>query len=421
MAGNIVFLINMNKQKEFLFTNLLEKFAKLNISSKLYNITSRKSKYRLNNFFLDNIILNPKYFIRAIFLREKIIVKDVFSDAIETEIEVNSSRGSGLILLLKNSLSIFGFYISYLVIDDIRKNENPTSIIQWGSYLPLQRLIKKYFETHNIKVVHSEFGMMPGTIVFEDNYINSFSIMNNQIFYNSLEIEKIDIEYAEDRIKEIKNSQISNKKYAKKLKTSELLLDISDYDKVIFVAGIIEIPGGLKPNHLDPNPIFSPLFNSNQELVKFIDQIALELNFLVLYKEHPLVRNYPKQKVSSKELLRTTIIDESIDIYSLLNISDISITMGSSVSYLSLILNIPCVNLGKNSASNKGIFIEASSIHDLKTILRKPMDLEKKQINFTKYIAKELKYHMFYFNKNDKYFNLKIDKLINKIILIDEY
>ena len=121
MAGNIVFLINMNEQKEFLFTNLLEKFAKLNISSKLYNITSRKSKYRLNNFFLDNIILNPKYFIRAIFLREKIIVKDVFSDAIETEIEVNSSRGSGLILLLKNSLSIFGFYISYLVIDDIRK------------------------------------------------------------------------------------------------------------------------------------------------------------------------------------------------------------------------------------------------------------------------------------------------------------
>lgn len=406
----------MNKQKEVLFNNLLKSFRDLNISSKLFNITSRQSKYRLNNILLENIVINIKYLTKAIFLKEKIKIKSIFREAIETEKEVNSSRSSGLLLFFRNNLSMLGFYITYLVIDDIRKNEKPTTIFQWGSYLPLQRFMKKYFEKNNIKVIHSEFGMLPGTIIFEDNYINSFSLMNNKIYYNSLVVDKYDLKFAENSIEKIRNNQLSNKDYSKKLDASKSQFNFDSFSKVVFIAGIVEIPGGLKPYHLDPNPNFSPLFKSNQEIVDYIDKVALELNYLVLYKEHPLVRSYPKQQVSSKGLKCTRIIDKSVDIYSILDISDVTITIGSSVSYLSMILNLPCINLGKNSASSKDIFMEVNSIEELKTMLVNSFYIENSETNFIKYIAKELKYHMFYLDGNDKYYDYKIEQLINKTI-----
>jgi hypothetical protein len=122
----------------------------------------------------------------------------------------------------------------------------------------------------------------------------------------------------------------------------------------------------------------------------------------------------------TKNIPSNIYLVEDIEIHKLIKMSDLVITISSSVSHLSLTQEKPCILVGKNSLWGKGCCYELSEKKDLPSLMKVSLSrgvTQEQKNNFKKYVAREMEYKLYALNVNyDDYFRQTWTEYANQII-----
>jgi CDP-glycerol glycerophosphotransferase (TagB/SpsB family) len=161
---------------------------------------------------------------------------------------------------------------------------------------------------------------------------------------------------------------------------------------VIFYAGQNDFESGLQPYNENSKKYHSPVFSSSAAAALFLAELCDKNQWNFIYKPHPIMKMFDNNSVT---LPASAIEVGLIDINDLIDISDLVITILSTVGYISLIRHKPTLMLGYTQLKDKGCTYQAFSLSliedEIKNALQHGFSLNQKQA-FTKHIAQMLKY-----------------------------
>jgi len=233
-----------------------------------------------------------------------------------------------------------------------RFNDHDT-IILWSEHMTGMRLLKKKLTKTGIKFIYSEYGELPQTIfacnlgMFHDSW-PSKAIEQ----FNKLPLNDADLEIAKTTITQIIENRTSSKS-GQYSKNHEIGFMIQTSTPVIYINGIQEHASGLLPRCSAFSKIYSPAFATNDEILTYFSALGKKNGWNILYKDHPNTCNfYPAQRISAKHREKHVKVLENVDIYEVLDISDLTISLGSKTVLLSLLSGVPVCLLGPYSISS---------------------------------------------------------------------
>ena len=169
----------------------------------------------------------------------------------------------------------------------------------------------------------------------------------------------------------VQNNLIGNLEYIKKSnKIKILFLGMDDLN-----TGMLDSERQLKE--------WSPHFNNSQDVLNYLSRSYSKNECLVVYKQHPnMIGN---EKVVFHE---NVVLLNDVDLYDLIEMSDVVLTIGSSTCVQGILLNKPTILLGRNNLSNKNITYELENRNDLINLIIKVLkedksrDTQEKLVNF---------------------------------------
>ncbi len=229
------------------------------------------------------------------------------------------------------------------------KTIKPNLVLTWNGFVSIQKVLTKLSKYYKIPVFYLERGLMPGKLSIYKEGINYGSEIGGDKWH------KLNPPYpTEKEIILVKNycSNLAKKEESlvpigEKISEDTLKekLNIPKKNRIIFLPLQIEN---------DSNILFySPHYSSFLEIIKDIQNVLKDIkNTTLIIKPHP-------ENKSRIEEIKSIIIEKSrivtdINIYSLLAVSDIVITVNSTVGLEALTLYKPVIVLGQAIYGNKG-------------------------------------------------------------------
>lgn len=277
-------------------------------------------------------------------------------------------------------------------------------VINWGENQTGQRLIAFFAHRSGAKLITSEYGELQRTVfVSESGMFHKAWPYKKAAMFSKLPVSVQDREKAKSYLHNLFGQKISNKTYTDSLTIKEKILSFNR--PVVYVNGVELFASGLTPRILRSSHEYSPKFNSNRHLLKSVLKAAAANNWTVLYKDHPnTLAYYPLGVITDIKDDRLVILD-NVDIYEVMDIADVTVTLGSKVSLLSLSCNVPVVLIGPYTMSEEQIswgLIESTDVEAaiIKALKRKGVDQE----GFIDYTTRMLKYYLYELEESNTLF-----------------
>lgn len=253
-------------------------------------------------------------------------------------------------------------YFADRIVRKILKCWTPCKVIIWNAFYALHIIVKEICKEMNICVQYMEFGNIPGTIIVEEigQMGESWPARFPQKF---MRIPVYSSEYtrAEQQIKKLCQSKLNRNVQP----YNNLLRDVKKSLKVerpiVFYAGQNDNASGMQPYTEKTKEFHSPMFTSSDEAAVFLASICKKNSWNYIYKPHPMMFRWCEQSI----LPENTILVDNVDINELIDLSDIVVTVLSTVSYIALIRQKPVVMLGYTQLKSKGCTYEAFRLKDI--------------------------------------------------------
>lgn len=275
----------------------------------------------------------------------------------------------------------------------------PEVVLLWNKFgyfhLIFDGLCKKY----GIPVIYMESGLLPGTLIFETfgQMGESYPALNSGEFSSLPVTDEELLKAAElrERLYENKlNRWTSSDPSVYKKDEASLVLEQLDKEKpTLLYAGQNDFESGLFPYTEHTKKFHSPVFGSSDEAAVFLGKLAADKGWNLIYKRHPMM-----QGRLAMELPENIIISDKIDIHDAIDIADVTITILSQTSYVSLIRNKPAVMLGYHQLAHKGIIYEAWDKKQIEESISNAIKdgfTDRQKANFIKHIAQLCKYYLY--------------------------
>ena len=276
---------------------------------------------------------------------------------------------------------------------------NPEIMIIMDSVQPIHRIIRDVAEKKGITMIYTHAGVVPGTVAFDlgGEVGESIPSLYPEAF-KQLAVDANEIEFAQKVVNYLFQSRANRKKQPDKYTVSDLINLIDSNKKTIFFAGQNDVRSYMVPYSKKTQQYYSPVFSSSVEAANYIADICNDEDWNIVYKPHPMYK-----KNNEREMLSDSIIYiDECDINDLIDISDLTVTILSSINYISLIRNTPVLMLGYGWLKGSGCTYEAfdaSQIHDqLKKAMHYGYTKEQKE-SFFRHMAQCLKYYVYDDNK----------------------
>jgi len=297
----------------------------------------------------------------------------------------------------------------------------PDLIIFWNAQFGISRAFRNIAERLKIPFYFIEKGVLPQSFYFDINGTNFES-----------EIAKTNLDYSlinerqknkfKKKIEEIDNKGYSAWEQPKRKNLAELKknLGIKENQKVIFFPGQVD--------HDSNIVLFSKYFKNSKDVLMWIIKDLKNDNFFVLVKPHP--KGFDKKEELDLIIGHNGISTDKINIIDAIYLSDIIITINSTVGFEALIREKPVIQLGMGILSNKGLVTEYNpSKNSYMQILQCINDFNENKTNIINKVLKLgsfLNDEYYCFRDNGKSINeafiniLKKQKYKNKNFLYDE-
>lgn len=265
----------------------------------------------------------------------------------------------------------------------------PDVVIVWNGMADIRGMVKEFLDYHNIPFLYAEKGMLPNSFYIDEVGINARSSLGNLSFRSNLKAkDEIEIEkYIENMVIKGASAWGQPSRIGSRIRRK---LGIDSYKNIIFFPGQVD-----KDTNIT---IFSPFKNVAEAVKLALD--ALPEETVLVVKPHP-----KSDKVNTKELiaLRNTYptlkIIEDANIWDLIEISDLVISINSTVAFETLLKSKKVILLGDGVLSNVDL-IERTNPQDLNSRILSCLNMSfeelvshSKILSFLKFLLEE--YYVF--------------------------
>lgn len=377
--------------------------------SSINSITSRKIKYLNFNNIKSKTRISYRYRLWVL-MYLLIMRRQNISLPISMIISQKSLRGYSYKQILNHLCTIIALYTTLI------KQYKINAVIVWNAETPYHLLFRQICYLNKIKFLGIEGGMVPGTVEIDFYGTNANgSIQQNRHSFNKLSICRQDVELAKKYLSFIKHNKFSKKHQPVSSESKKIIKNKNK--SIILLAGIDEKGTNLLWSSKKKHCAFSPFYTTEKELLNDLIKIAEVDNYQIIYKVHPNSALCSSQSMKSEQNL---FYDYSnVDIFDLINVSDVMITIGSTVSIHSIIFGKPVVLVGVNSLYGFNICYDLKNQEDLRRTIKKALSkigFTNMQKRLIEYVARSTRYYSIPFSKYcEEYYDNGGEKLANKI------
>lgn len=297
----------------------------------------------------------------------------------------------------KNYEYLFCHYTVFLVeriLDELR----PRKVILWNAFQAFHHIIRNLCNKHGIEVAYMEFGNIPGT-VFVESYGQmgeSFPACETEKFM-SISVMDDDIEAAGKIRKFLKETELNRNIQPDKGIVEELRKKMNKGRPVIFYAGQNDFESGMQPYCENARKYHSPVFTGSYDAAEYLSEICEKNDWNFIFKPHPVMNMFTGDY--GKKLKGTTIVVEKANINELVDFADVTVTILSTVCYISLIRERPTLLLGCTQLRDKGCTYQAFDKNNIEAELRRALAegfTESQKRAFEKHMIQLIKYCSYY-------------------------
>ena len=253
---------------------------------------------------------------------------------------------------------------------DILKRSRVRLCILWHQFNAFHMALADLCRHENIPVLYAEYGMLPGTIVFDEEGQMALSwIARNTETYRGLSVSPEHIEQAKRLTARLQEQRRSRKPQDSDVDIASIVREQRDAGKnILFYAGEHEYHAGILPRNSPHAHIHSPHYSGTQDALNALGALAKKNDWHILFKPHPLHSAQGEPAIPTLPDQITAV--PGANVFDCIEQSDVVVTLVSQVSYLALIHGKPCVLLGRTPLSGKKCVYEPEDREDLEqTIL----------------------------------------------------
>lgn len=253
----------------------------------------------------------------------------------------------------------------------------PDLVIVWNGMCDFRKMVADFVKTKNVPVLYAEKGMLPKSWYIDKQGINATSSIGLSLI-GSLKYKQSDLKTINGDLKYIEHKGISVWGQPKRCTDKNEIrakLGIRNINPIVF------FPAQLDE---DTNIQLYSRFNSVPEAIEeILASISENVNLVI--------KLHPKSKESSKESINELVkkspnvyVVEDINVWDLLDVADLVVTINSTVAFETLIKNKNIIVLGDSVLVNVGL-VEKTAKKDLsqkiKCLIKSSFD---EQIDVTK-------------------------------------
>ncbi|MCR6660052.1 MAG: CDP-glycerol glycerophosphotransferase family protein [Asticcacaulis sp.] len=185
--------------------------------------------------------------------------------------------------------------------------------------------------------------------------------------------------------------------------------------KLVFYAGINDWHSGNLPRD-GRSHLHSPVYEDTQDGLDALAALAEANNWLILFKPHPNL--YPQ---AAHPHPRVVVVRES-NVLDCLLLSDVTVTILSSVAYIALANDRPVVLMGRNTLSGSGSAYEVTAREGLADTVNAALahtGFDAHRLAFRRHIAALLRDHLYAYDPADTLAALTHEEATNQMMRIE--
>jgi hypothetical protein len=243
---------------------------------------------------------------------------------------------------LKEQVTLFCAWIDYI---------KPDFVFLWHQFRGLHYLAAEILRHRKIPFGFTHLGCLPETIVFErEGEMGESWVAREYQKFRALPINDDDLEKAKKYTQFVVSNKLDRKPLTREGQLDNLVERIrTDGRKIIFYAGEFERYAGLIPYDENSVRFHSPHYTGTFDALAHLDQMAARNHWTVLFKPHPS----DVQTIPDGLNLKHTFLIPGANVFDCIYKCDVTVTILSSISYLSRLHGRPTVMLGLHQISNK--------------------------------------------------------------------
>ncbi len=296
--------------------------------------------------------------------------------------------------LICRSIAGLGLQLRYL-------NQLNTSrddlIICFNSNFPTHLMIKEYAYRNHIPIVFTEYGNISGTMLFGREGISSeLDTVRHVDTFKSLPVTDEEITRAELLIKHPPKGRTDRMEEAAPQPSNK---EGAESNRILYVESGL-LGNGLIPRSNPASTATSPWFKDNATALTSVLQSAAENDWRVWYRRHPNMPPSLKPKVNHSHMDEV----EGMTLEEQIQAASVVVVITSKVAQTALALRKPVVLLGVIPLSGHGCCYEYHAGRSMAELIKQALDkgvTEEQYSHFLEYVARELKYHLYWMNHCD--------------------
>jgi Capsule polysaccharide export protein len=325
------------------------------LSEAMWVSPERKSSLHVPIMKLPKVLLH-NFYLRSGDIRKEITaenIKDARPKPYMEEAKENLKMG------YPDMAANYECVICYYADEIVRKILScwkPSQVILWNAFYGFHMIVRSVCLEEGIPIKYMEFGNIPGTIIVEElgQMGESWPARYPQEFME-IPVSGKEYEDAELLVQELQKSRLNRNEQPRNNVLSAIKSKLKKGRPIVFFAGQNDNASGMQPYTENTWKFHSPIFKSSDEAAVFLAEVCERNEWNYIYKPHPMMTGTCDNAI----IPASTIFVEDADIHDLIDLSDVVVTILSTVSYSALIRKKPVVMLGYTQLKGKGCTFEA--------------------------------------------------------------
>ena len=239
------------------------------------------------------------------------------------------------------------------LVDRIEVGESDVFVL-WGQNLSVHRVLSAWVRLAGAQVIFSEGTELQGSVfASESGILHRSWPMERDAEFRKLPVSEASLAASNDYLKRLGEERFSNKSYDG---------DVVAWDEIgasgepiVYVNGLENFGSGLQPRCSSESKEVSPVFETNEALLRGVLRLAEKHGWHVIYKDHPNTYCDAKELLVKIEEHPRLWILKNVDIHEVMDKTDAMVSLCSKVVLLALSRGVPVVLGGAFSVAPENL------------------------------------------------------------------
>ncbi len=287
-------------------------------------------------------------------------------------------------------------YYAYHYISLLLRRIKPETVILWNKYYSFHLIFNGICKEQGIPTEYMEFGCLPGTIsIDKGGQVGESYVAKHYLAFKKLKISSNEFCEMREILTYLKESGLNRNPQPQIFFRKEYWHHNAGRPFVVYM-GQNDYESGLYPYTISARKFHSPIFKSTLDALSYLALLSLKNSWNLLYKPHPIMESLGLAD-QNKNTNFSKYIVSNVNINSLIDCSDVIITIFSQSAYISLIREKPVIMLGFTQLHRKGCSYEAFRKSKIEVQIKKALKYKltsSQKENFIKHCAQLKKYYL---------------------------